>query len=282
MADAAQTAAFKNLKLPNPPRFSGTPKENFDEWEKKFRNYMSSMVNQKFDDELTYTAKQEAEMTKEIIAQFNDELEEGEAEGRSSMLYYALTSYLEGTAYLIIDQLNDNNGYEAWRRLTKRFLKSKTHSALTTLIAIVNTKFPDDHFETALTTWEKEIQQFERATGSPLPEHIKTGLLIAGTTGKLHDHLCLTCTDLTDYEAIRQSILNYIKTKTLRVPARRNYDPNAMEVDNVQRYRDYKGKGDRKGKTKGKDGKGGKKGKGKGGLSGPPMAYGPPMARGKE
>ena len=72
MADAARTAAFKNLKLPNPTKFSGTPKENFEEWEKKFRNYMASMVNQKFNHELNYSANQDTEITNEIIAQFKN------------------------------------------------------------------------------------------------------------------------------------------------------------------------------------------------------------------
>ena len=173
------------------------------------------------------------------LAQFDDDLSVDECWGRSLALYYILTSYLEGTAYLIVDQLDECNGYEAWRRLARRFLRSKTQSGLTTLISIVNTKFPEDNIEAVLSKWEKDITQFERAIQKPLYEEIKTGLLIGGTNGKLHDHLCLTCTELDDYDEVRAAVINYAKTKTLKIPSSNNlkkehYRDDPMDIGNVQ------------------------------------------------
>ena len=134
-------ANYKNLKLPVPSKFGGTTKENFDEWEKKFRNYMA-LCDKSHTDEMLWASQQTTEIAKGDLAQFDDDLSVDECWGRSLALYYILTSYLEGTAYLIVDQLDECNGYEAWRRLARRFLRSKTQSGLTTLISIVNTKFP--------------------------------------------------------------------------------------------------------------------------------------------
>ena len=83
------------------------------------------------------------------------------------------------------------------------------------LVTLVNTKFHDDKdFETKFSKWENDITKFERAIGKELYDEIKVGLLIAGTTGKLHDHLCLTTTDDINYNNIRTIVLNYLKTKT--------------------------------------------------------------------
>ena len=252
-------ANYKNLKLPFPAKYSGTTKENFDEWENKFRNYRALCENN-HSDEMLWASQQTTEITKGDLAQFDDDLSVDECWGRSLALYYILTSYLEGTAYLIVDQLDDCNGYEAWRRLAHRFLRSKTQSGLTTLISIANTKFPEDNIEAVLSKWEKDITQFERAIQKPLYEEIKTGLLIGGTNGKLHDHLCLTCTELDDYDEVRAAVINYAKTKTLKIPtsgggSKKDYGYDPMDIGNVQN-KNYEGKGGwwKKGKDKGKKG----------------------------
>ena len=170
-------------RLPGPAKFSGKPQDNFDEWEKKFRNYMG-LSDHKFDTEMRWATNETAEITDDRLATNDDELSEGECKQRSLTLYYTLSHFLEGNAFIIMDQLEDLNGYEAWRRLSQRFLKSSTQSALTTLISIVNTKFPDDNnFEAVLSKWEKEITQFEKSVKKLLYDEIKTGLLIAGATG---------------------------------------------------------------------------------------------------
>ncbi len=151
-------------RLPTPPRFSGKPSENFDEWEKKFRNYMG-LSDHKFDIEMRWATKQPAEISYAGLSVHDDDLSAGECRQRSMTLYYNLSHLLEGNAFVIMDQLaedNDMNGYEAWRKLSTRYVKSSTQSALTTLISIVNTKFPDDiNFEAILSKWEREIAQFE-------------------------------------------------------------------------------------------------------------------------
>ena len=116
------------------------------------------------------------------------------------------------------------------------------------LVTIVNTKFHDEkNFETNFANWESEITKFEIATNKILYEEIKVGLLIAGTLGKLHDHLCLTVSEVIDYDQVRSNILHCFKSKSLILPTRRSHYDDPMDVGKVG-----KGKGDYNGKGKGK------------------------------
>ena len=55
----------------------------------------------------------EALMTKQDI----DEEQEESTIKLSSLFYYVLSGLVEGPAYTIVDQVEDANGLEAWRRL---------------------------------------------------------------------------------------------------------------------------------------------------------------------
>ena len=118
------------------------------------------------------------------------------------------------------------------------------------IVTIIGTKFQEKNFETTFAQWEMEISKFEVAIDAKLYEPVKIGLLIAGTTGKIHDHLCLTINDGMNYGQVRDTIINYFKTKSLDTK-RHNDDggPRPMEVDQI------KGKGKGKGKGTNNTGK---------------------------
>ena len=116
-----------------------------------------SVCEAKRNEETRWAAEQATEITVEMLSTtFDDYLSEGECATRSMALFHVLISYLGGTAYVIVGQLSGEvNGYEAWRRLPRRSMKSKIQSMLTTVISVVNTQFPDDTFETTLAKWDK-------------------------------------------------------------------------------------------------------------------------------
>ena len=85
---------------------------------------------------------------------------------QASVLYYVLSGLLEGQAFVLIDQVEDADGLEAWRKLHARYAKTKTQSAIMGLVTIVNTKFHNDKdFETKFSKWDNDITKFERAIG---------------------------------------------------------------------------------------------------------------------
>ena len=85
--------------------------------------------------------------------------------------------------------------------------------------------------------WEIDWAEWEAAAGAQLPIVMKTCLVIAGTTGKLHDVLCMTCKGYNDYDSVKSTVVNYIKTKSVCTGGKTsksnkpwNTDPNAMDT----------------------------------------------------
>ena len=81
---------------------------------------------------------------------------------------------------------------------------------------------------------------------------IKVGLVIAGTVGKLHDHMCLNLGAFTPYRALREMIINYVKSKLVAHSLHGNNHKGVapMEVDGLSHtHKKGKGKGNNKGST---------------------------------
>ena len=109
-------------------------------------------------------------------------------------------------------------------------------------------KLPDDNtLEQKFTTFEVEMNRYEMATGNQLPESAKVGILVATTTGRLHEHLVLNMNDTTTYAQVRVTIMNYIKSKKLSTKAMKQTTDgiSPMDVDAID-----KGKGKTKGNKK--------------------------------
>ena len=271
------------IKLDAPPRYNGTTE--FETFAKKLTNYMS-ITNSFYGELMKDAASRATPITQGVVRTITDpndaSSQPGDAWKFATTLYYVLSNLTEGAAFVVIDQIDDNNGLEAWRLLHVRFARTKTQTIITTLVNVINTKFDTDKdFESTFAKWESELQKFERGLGRPLYDEIKVGLLIAGTSGKLHDHLCFTTSQTTDYGQIREIVLNYVKTKQLAIHTRHTRRGDPMEVDAIK-GKNYKGgKGGRppatffsppgykgkKGKAYGKGGKSTFKGKKGGGKS---------------
>ena len=170
-------------------------------------------------------------------------------------------SLIEGSAYTILEQVEEENGCEAYRKLYLRYARTKLQNAIMRMATIVNTKFHDTNFETTFTEWESEIHKIEVSLSSKLADEIKIGILIAGTTGRIHDHLCLTLGDTLSYDDTRDTVLNYLKSRNLTVSTKHK-GPDWMDVSAITKG--GKGSGDGKGKGKGGGTTSYRKGKGKG------------------
>ena len=83
---------------------------------------------------------------------------------------------------------------EAYRKLSYRYARNKLQNAVLRMASIVNIKFQDSNFENAFTEWESEIFKLDTSLGpnKNLPDEVKIGILVAATTGKIHDHLCVS------------------------------------------------------------------------------------------
>jgi hypothetical protein len=282
------------IKLRVDPQDKFTGKENFEEFHKRFRAYviLAYPALALFIDDASRTS-----VTRPITYSDIDavDLKEPQGERRTpaqrqklaQLLYYLLTTTLKEAPYMLLDTITDSNGPEAWQQLVQRYAKNQAHLAMTTLLQLIGFQLPNDETaETKFAAWENEVVKFERLIGKPLYPEIKTGLVVKATGGKLHDHLCLTVHNLQDYKEVKETIINFAKTRQLKLHNKWDYDH--MQVDHVDgtswswdydqyevdatwrkgKYNTKRGKGDGKKKGKGKDYKGDPKGKGRGDTKG--------------
>ena len=180
-----QTEKVK-LKVNLPERFTGSSKENYEEFEKKLRTYLC-LTDSGYAIALRWAITQTMPIT---TASINTNWQEPAKREHihtklQSFLYYTLLSLIEGSAQTIVEQVEEENGLEAYRKLHQRFAKTKMQNAIMRMAAIVNMKFNDNaNFETTFSDWEYEIHRFNESVETKLQDEVKVGILIAGTTEK--------------------------------------------------------------------------------------------------
>ena len=250
------------LKIEPPSKFTGGSKDNYEDFERRLRTYLS-LTDTRFPKLLKWVVLQMMPVSTDQIKTYLAAEKYTEDQARLVMnqmnpfLYYTLVSLIEGSAYTILEQVDEENGIEAYRKLYARFAKTKMQNAIMRMAAIINIKFQDTTFENTFSEWEGEIHKLESALKTDkhdgkLADEVKIGILIAGTTGKIHDHLCLSLNEVSVYADARDIVINYLKSRNLTMISKKS-KPDWMEVDAINTQ--WKGKGkDNKGKGKGKDG----------------------------
>ena len=130
------------LKVSLPEKFSGGSKDNYEEFEKKLRTYLC-LSDTRFAILLKWALTREDPITKEMITvEVNDDVQTNYTLTQMQpFLYYTLMSVLEGGAQLVIEQVSEGNGLEAYRLLHLRFANSKMQTANMRMATIVNVKF---------------------------------------------------------------------------------------------------------------------------------------------
>jgi len=117
----AGTEGLVRFKIEPPPKYNGTG--NFEEFAKRFTNYMS-LFNVRYGDLMRKAANNPTP----VLTARLDELDGLEADGSTrkmaSVLYYVLAGLVDGPAYVLVDQVEDSNGLEAWRLLYQRYART--------------------------------------------------------------------------------------------------------------------------------------------------------------
>ena len=210
---------IQKLRVEPPAKFTG--KENFEHFLKRFTNYMALTDDNYATIIMAIRGRTKTPFTSTDYTSIDARLglNSGDTKKLSNALYYVLGSLLSDGPWMILDTTPEMNGFEAIWRLMDRFLHSTQMTAILLLVQIVTTKFNESDFETTFASWENYIMKFEESISKELYPEIKIGLLIAGTSGQLHDHLCLTCGDADDYAEVRNMVLNYVRHKHTTMPS---------------------------------------------------------------
>ena len=162
-----QTEKVK-LKVKLPDRFAGTENENYEEFEKRLRTYLC-LTDQHYAEILKWSVVQTMPITVTTINTLIENTDKRDLVNQKlqPFLYYTLLSLIEGSAQTIVEQVEEENGLEAYRKLHLRYAKSKMQNAIMRMATIVNMRFNDNaSFETTFADWEYEIHRFNASVES--------------------------------------------------------------------------------------------------------------------
>ena len=178
-----------------------------------------------------------------------------------------LSQMLSGEALLLIRQQTiSTNGFELWRLLNSRFQLPKRVRAMGHFNSIYAFTFNDPSFQKDLTAWETSVSDYQRHSGSLIPDDMKISLLTGKLPSHLQDHVTLNTADSSSYNDIKEVLVNYFKSKKAFMPpsylnpesSNPSNGPAPMQIGQVT----HKGSG--KGDQSGKGGRGRGRGKGRG------------------
>jgi hypothetical protein len=175
----------------------------------------------------------------------SDEIGEVDLSGEevkwSQQLYFMLIMQCEGNPLRIVHHVPDNNGFEAYRQLHKRYNPKSYGRALARLTVILSFDFGEDPrtFLDKITEWERLISDYEKDASDVVSDSVRCAVISGKCPKDVRTHLTLTMSDTSDYAAMKRAIESYnIST--------RSWSSTAMEVDYLY------GKGGKHGKDSGK------------------------------
>ena len=189
-------------------------------------------------------------------------------------LKYVLINITTGSAATVCRQHQHEIGLEILRQLHIRFALPIGTRSIGYLTKIMKPTFDHNNFEESFSSWEFDVNRYERDNNTQLPDQIKIAILLNETKGPLQQHLQLSASTAPTYNDVRLVIMEYYRAttafkrlqQTASSSVATNFGGGAAPMD-IGAINKGKGKWKGKGKSKGKKGNKGKtshKGKGKG------------------
>ena len=205
-----------------------------------------------------------------------------EARARSVKFYNILIGLLKNRPFRLLKQIENRNGFEAWRQIVS-FLqphtKARSVSLLTALMNLPSfTK--EKSLREQIQTLDLMRDEYRKSSGADVPEDLSLGVLIRVLPAHIRQHVQLQMKESTRYEEVRGAVLAYENVSstwtTSKVhsefgignqPPQQHQGLAPMEIDRVSNP-NWNQSWNSKGGKYGKSGKGNKgkydKGKGKG------------------
>ena len=204
------TAAVHRLKL-KPPTYDGNY-STFEEWNYRFTAYMGIQ-------DPTYPLLMDrAEKATTVLAESDLRTAAGstqEAESwiqLSTNLKYILVSMKSGFAATAVRQHQQEIALEVYKQLCVRFSTPLWTRSIGYLTKLLKPTFDHNNFEEAFSNWEFELQRYEAANTTRLPDPVKIAALMNETKGPLQQHLHLNAGGSPAYAQIRATIMEYYRT----------------------------------------------------------------------
>ena len=156
----------RQINKPSP--FGGAQKE-WLEWKFKFTNYLF-LVSDRY-----YDLLNAAEQSADPIADQADETRRR----LQHVLYAAMASLLTGKCLKQLQVVPDRSGFEAWRLLVAEMEPRLIQHRLGMLnrLTSVDLSGSDDVFKERLSSWERDIAEYERLTTKHFDPELKMAVV---------------------------------------------------------------------------------------------------------
>ncbi|CAE7534628.1 GIP [Symbiodinium sp. CCMP2592] len=209
---AAQAAAFASTAqgsrpmgvgdltkvLPKPDPFRPTTRDEefaqWPQWSWTFEQYLSCL-------------EPEFRQQTAVILSSLDE----SAKRRSRLLYGMLNGLLYERGRRLLRSVQDQNGFEAWRLLSKD-LMPKTRNRVLALLRTINS-WPSFAAQQGLAQQllrlESAFEEYERLQPDRLPENNKMATLLSCLTGQLRQRANVVISDDSSYSDLRELVLRW-------------------------------------------------------------------------
>ena len=250
--------------LGKPQAFSGK-EVDFYVWARKLETYVASVYpDVRFS--LAWVIEQEVKPTMQDLALADPILDEAQVGEINEGLYVVLSSLTDAESFDIVVGSGAGEGYEAWRRLHRRwdpYTAGRARSLLKDILNPGRSSLKD--LNAAIERLEDMMRRYQSrrdAAGQQhqLSEDIKMASLEALLPQDLEKHCQMNASRLASYATLREEIVRYCETRGAvheRPGGNRRKDgDDPMDVGAFGKGKDGSGKGKGDKGKKGKDGKG--------------------------
>ena len=242
--------------LGKPHNFNGKETDKFLPWSIKTRNYVLGVFPE-LRPVLEWAEERDAAIQQadidEAFGHAADDLERvPDIEVLNGQLYTVLTQLTEGEPFDITRNAGEGQGFEAWRRITRRYDPStggRKRNLLNQILKMSRSSL--DKLSADIERWEDLVRNYERRKGASgdrltLQDDIKCSVLEAMCPEQLEQHIQMNRHRLLNYAAVRQEVASYLETKTGAIlnrggQSRRNEDD--MDTSSFQKGNGKGGKG---------------------------------------
>ena len=198
--------------LPKPEIFKVPPRQDehaaWLSWWWGTRQYITAL-DHRFDSDIAVI---EANLSREVVLSPSDP--PGTAV-RSAQLYAILCSLLKGKALSIVRQIDSKRGYEALRLLLMQYQPPSKVRSLGILSALTTIK-SFDHKQPILPQLlelERAFEEYQRASGEPVQESLKSALLLRSITASMRSHIAASLDEDAGYSTLRECVLKFERTQ---------------------------------------------------------------------
>ena len=124
----------------------------------------------------------------------------------SACLFDILCQHVEGEALTIIKSVTGYHGFEAWRRLHRKYSPRTLARRLRLLMAVVNPgKIKNmGEIQSSLTMWEEKIKQLEtQFDDNTISDQLKVAIITSALPSKAQDHIFSQATKDPTYDQVK-------------------------------------------------------------------------------